>query len=145
MLFILLFSGYLALSMNMSRAHRVKNEIVDIIERESGLNTTSIKKIVNFLRKTGYASTGKCPDRDGGGGWLGLQSLADGTGFVSDNGSKYYICVKSVRSIDSNRITPWAYYRVKVFYNLDLPILGDLFKLGIASDSSKIFYPVENF
>ncbi|NLA32492.1 MAG: hypothetical protein GX864_00885, partial [Mollicutes bacterium] len=47
--FIILFSGYLALSVNYSRAFKVKNEILAIIERNEGLREKSVLEINNYL------------------------------------------------------------------------------------------------
>ncbi len=66
--FILLFTGYMCLSINHSKAFNVKNTIVKAIEREEGVNLSNpdndpaIEKIVEYLKETSYRTTGRCPE-----------------------------------------------------------------------------------
>ena len=75
-LFILLFVGFLTLSLNYSKSYKVKNELLSVIEKYEGLTTDSVKIINNYLSKNGYKTMGKCGDD----GWYGTKSID------SDNG-----------------------------------------------------------
>ena len=58
--FIVLFSSYLAISVNYSKAFKVKNGIVDLIEQNEGLSSETQTQISNYLDKTGYFVYGEC-------------------------------------------------------------------------------------
>ena len=65
-LFIVLFSAYLAVSVNYTRAFKVKNKIVNIIEENEGFNTRSKERISTYLNEIGYNTvqidSGRCPN-----------------------------------------------------------------------------------
>ena len=58
--FIALFSGYLAFSVNYSKAFKVKDGIVDRIQKHNGPNQEAIDDIADLMNDIGYSSTGKC-------------------------------------------------------------------------------------
>ena len=65
--FILLFTGFMCLSINHSKAFNVKNMIINTIERVEKIDLTNtendeaIKEIVGYLKKNSYRTTGNCP------------------------------------------------------------------------------------
>ena len=58
--FIMLFVGFIVLTINYSRTVKIKNEMIDMIEKYEGLNNSSIELVNNYLRYTGYDATGVC-------------------------------------------------------------------------------------
>lgn len=132
--FILLFSGYLALSMNMSKANKVKNEIITVIERQNGLSPKAREQIGFYLKDVGYRTTGMCDDD-----WQGYD--LDGT---PQSGRSHY-CVLQINNPGSanGELPPSAYFKVVVFFQMDLPIFGDLFRMHISTDSKIIYYPTD--
>ena len=142
-IFILLFSGYLALSMNMSKAHKVKNEIVYTIERQGGLTETAVNEIKEYINRVGYKTMSKCwgKDDDENEEWYGLGKEMKLERATPNN--SYYLCVKPIyeKVGVTGEIPISAYFKVKVFFQMDLPIFGDLFKMNVKSDSKLIYYP----
>ena len=130
--FIVLFSGYLAISVNYSKAFRVKNQIVTIIEQHEGLNTDAEDEITEYLNGVGYAVYGKC-DTSGASGEreYGRESNTAGSGY------KY--CITKRVSNDSSSLKR-TYYKVKVWFRLDLPIFGSLFTFPITGETKGIYY-----
>ena len=65
--FILLFTSYLAISVNYARAFKFKNRIVTIVENSEGFKKGEAKSkeisksINNFITKDGYDAHGRCP------------------------------------------------------------------------------------
>ena len=59
-LFILLFVGFIILTLNYSKTVKVKNEVVSMFEKYEGLNEESIKLVNEFLLASGYAGMGEC-------------------------------------------------------------------------------------
>lgn len=127
-LFILLFAGYIILTIEYSKNVRVKNEMISIIERYDGLNKQSVTLLNNYLLSTGYNVRGKCESGDGIYGALELQDteLEETT---SDN--DYYYCVKKYKGANTS-----YYYQVTVFYRFNLPVLGDVSRFTIKGTTS---------
>ena len=62
--FILLFSGYLCISVNQTKAYNVKNEMLNIIHKHNGLDSSILEEIREYMNTVGYRSTGKCDNED---------------------------------------------------------------------------------
>lgn len=131
--FILLFTGYMCLSINHSKAFNVKNEIVTAIERNEGVDLTkgrndpTIAKIVEYLKSTSYRTTGKCNP-----GLTGFNREGD-----QSSSSAFCIGEVPVRG-DASELPGMKYYRVQVFYQLDLPIFRSIFEFTITGDTRVI-------
>ncbi len=135
--FILLFTGYMCLSINHSKAFNVKNAIIKSIEREEGINLSnpendkSIERIVEYLKETSYRTTGNCPE-----GFTGYNR----DGRIDSRNSAF--CLKE-ESVSMNSEMPnMNYYRVVVFYQLDLPIFNDIFSFRVSGDTKVISHSI---
>ncbi len=133
--FILLFTGYMCLSINHSKAFNVKNTIVKAIEREEGVNLSNpdsdpaIRQIVEYLKETSYRTTGKCPD-----GYTGYNR----DGKIDSRNSSFCLKAQVARGNVPDRygeIPVMNYYRVVVFYQLDLPIFRSIFEFRVSGDT----------
>ncbi len=123
--FIVLFSGYLAISVNYSKAFKVKNSIVSIIEQHEGLNTGAQDEIENYLSGVGYYVYSKCSS-----GETGYGPNTTNTGY------KY--CISKRESGEGTfRKT---YYMVRVFFRLDLPVLGNLFVFPVSGETKAVYF-----
>ncbi len=128
--FVLLFTGFMCLTINHTKAFNVKNTIIKTIEREQGLdlgNTKDdegIKQIISYLQETGYRTTGKCPD-----GWVGIDR--DGNS-VANNPA---FCIKESTFGNGELATISNYYSIIVFYQLDLPIFNEVFNFKVTGDT----------
>ena len=128
--FIVLFTGYLAVSVNYSRAFKVKSNIVSIIEQHEGLNDGAEAEIDSYLSGIGYAVYGTCAEGE--------------TGFNENlSGSKAMYCV-SKRSNNADGALNKSYYRVKVWFRLDLPIFGDLFTFPVTGETKAVHFANDN-
>ncbi len=132
-LFILLFGSFLSASVNYSKAFKVKNEIVNIIEREKGVNDATLEKIYDYMTEVGYRTTGNCDD----GNWKGYNTNSKG-----DTYRNPMICIDTV-NVNGNSVdaVPTAYYKVRVFYNMDIPIFQSAFHFRIEGTTKKIIFP----
>lgn len=133
--FILLFTGYMCLSINHSKAFNVKNTIVKAIEREEGINLSNpdsdpaIRQIVEYLKETSYRTTGKCPA-----GYTGYNR----EGRIDSRNSAFCLKAQEARGNVPDRygeIPIMNYYRVVVFYQLDLPIFRSIFEFRVSGDT----------
>ena len=124
MTFIALFSGYLALSINYSKAFRVKDGIVDRIEKHSGLNADALSDITDLINEIGYNAKGKCDMLETG-------YFADYVGInrtqvvPRPSTGTYNYCVSKVKAYNPAGQLTAAYYQVVVFFSLSLPLMDN--------------------
>ena len=140
--FVILFTGYLCLSINHTKAFNVKDDIVKIIERDNGFeslnsvnvnNNDTIKKIVNSLQEFGYRSHNTCPNDDGGRIWYGFNR----EGMRDDNNASF--CIREINATNDEGLLNTRYYQVVVFYQLDLPIFNNLFRFQLKGDTKLLY------
>ena len=168
--FMLIFTGYLAVTINYSSAIKNKNYILSIIEKKNGITNDSspitkpsslrssknvytaygtLQTINLFLRGSAYKQQGICGEGRGDARgvdsdiqsiqWYGVTDLYNyeiGTNGtlqvkyeqVNQNSKvKYYYCFAKVKIYNTNEAGNYpAYYRIRLFYALDLPILDSL-------------------
>ena len=150
--FIALFSGYLALSINYSKAFKVKDGIVDRLEKHSGPNKEAIEDIADMLEDIGYNSKGTCS-------MLEDQSASDYVGVTKNHVSKnpgngaYNYCLVRINSNKTNGVVTGdkkgqltaAYYRVVVFFSLSLPIINNMGSFFVTGETININYPEDDY
>lgn len=146
--FVLLFTGYMCLSINYSKAFNVKDKIINEVERNGGIKNPSdpkdptIKEINSYLSEVGYRTTGDCSDYDYG-------CKRNGSCIRKPSGSDYAFCLSEEKAVDNFKYAMVdeyiyaSYYRIRVFYQLDLPIIGGMFDFKIDGDT-KLLYNIEN-
>ena len=139
-LFIVLFSAFLAISVNYTKAFRAKNKIINLIEENEGFSITRYSsldsidlatlrqsnrtedKVYAYLKDAGSATAVKkngtyvfkCPDgsnpREGG------------------------YCVKKVASSQG------SYYKVTTFIKIELPLISNTFTVPISGDTKVLYF-----
>lgn len=150
--FIALFSGFLAFSVNYSKAFKVKDGIVDRIEKHSGFNNDSVEDINEFLTEIGYTSTGSCEkaldnNSDDGslstfrGNYVGVRAGQVTRRPTGNDKSNY--CVHKVTGYNNVGNLGAAYYKVYVFFSISLPFINDYAGYNITGETSNLYYPVE--
>lgn len=130
--FIVFFASFLAISINYSRAFNVKNNVVDLIEKYEGNNCKARKKIGNYLNDVGYLVTGTCPDDY-------LPYDLEGNKIVGSQRAYYCVAKDEANTDTLNK----SYYRVMVFFRIDLPVIGRLTTFRIKGESAAIYYPTD--
>ena len=143
--FILLFVGFLVLSITYTKNYKNKNEMISIIEKYEGVNDDSIKIINNYLAYNNYRAKGKC---DASKNWLGSTDLKSNVLEKVKNDTKYYYCIRKEYSANKgsgNGQTSKSgkkskkYYQIKTFFKFNLPILGDFATFSIDGTTNDIF------
>lgn len=135
-LFILLFVGFIILTLNYSKVIKVKNEVVSIIEKYEGLNENSISLVNRYLSTSGYATTGKCEEKDGVYGALTL----DGDSLEkADANSTYFYCVKKYQGQNTSK-----YYQIVLFYKFNLPVIGNASSYTVKGTTTNIIPTDDN-
>lgn len=131
--FIVIFSAYLAVSINYTKAFKVKNQIINLIEENEGFSKSigdvssktdsqlksssqTEDKIYYYLKEIGYATakidTNKCPAGE-----------AQSGGY----------CIKKVCTRQG------SYYKVTSFIKIELPIIWQSFTIPISGET-KVLY-----
>ena len=146
-LFILVFTGYLCIMLNQTKAYNVKNEIITIIQKHNGLGDDALTEIKEYMDKVGYRSTGRCDTVDNNDGSITSKAIQT-SGELTDS-DKGMICI-TTHSINYNLNDPTgqfpnaAYYDVKVFFALDMPIINSVFKFNLRGNTKIVYCPKEN-
>lgn len=137
--FIVLFTSFLAISVNYSKAFKVKNGIINIIEKNEGVSTDTVDEISSYLDTVGYLVYSSCPDT------VTSQSSTDkAQGFEASNTNsrKFKYCV--AKTEDTNGNINKTYYKVTVFFRVDLPIFGEIFTFPVTGETKPIYFPVND-
>lgn len=148
-LFMLIFVAFLALTLNYTKAFKMKNEVLSIIEKYEGLTQKSrdsegsISIINNYLKSNGYSIMRACPA-----GSYGVRSLDNNNpvanGPIDKNDkSKYYYCVTKIKSPSTNNKGK-VYYRINLFLRFNLPVLGDIFTFTVNGSTGDVVIPADN-
>ena len=154
--FLILFVGIMALTINHSKSFAVKDEIINIIENESLpnnldteiLTSKTISEIVNHLNESGYRLTNRCPDEFTGYASNGKITkgrdavfcikVNDASKTMSDNVEK--VCSNGKCEISANTKYPkMIYYDLILFYQLDIPILKNVMKFEMKGSTKVLF------
>lgn len=130
--FILLFVGFIILTINYSRTVRIKNEMIDMVEKYEGINQESIKLLNNYLYYSGYDVTGVCVNEgEDETGVYGASSLNATTLEQAKEGVKYYYCIKKYNGANTSN-----YYQITIFYRFNLPVIGNTSSFTIKGSTS---------
>lgn len=144
--FVTLFSGYLAFSVNYSKAFRLKDGIVQRLEKHSGPNEESIRDIEALIDEIGYSSLGACVGPAVGDATQDVMGVREG---IVDShpygGEDYSYCISKVTSYNPSGQLTAAYYKVAVFFSISLPIvrLDSIFFLN--GETININYPRDEY
>lgn len=138
--FIVFFASFLAVSVNYSKAFHVKNNIVDLLSKYEGNNPCARKKISNYLKETGYMVPYKCSSINDGYTYKGYNLNGDEIDSGASEDSNVYsnYCIYTDSNISS--VIDKDFYRVVVFFRIDLPFMGDLFTFKVRGETETIYY-----
>jgi len=151
--FTLIFTGFLVLALSYSKAYKIKNEMTSIIEKYEGLTNNdilngkgSIQIINQYLQNSGYRTKGNCEVGSYAADDLSLNSLVEVTS--TNNKQKYYYCISkstiskntiSKNTISKNTNNCTTIFKITVFYDFNLPVLGQLVKYSISGQTNEIY------
>lgn len=142
--FIALFSGYLAFSVNYSKAFRMKDGIVDRIEKHSGPSTEAINEINEFMNEIGYSARGTCQNffnDDSSLKWAGINHGVATTSKDVDSGDAFNYCLQRVDAFNTNGQLSASYYKVYVFFSISLPFINTSNWFNVTGETANIYYP----
>ena len=128
--FLLLLMGFLAFSVNYTKAFRVKNEIRSIIQKNEGLTEAAVGDIESYMGTVSYTQADEFND------WCetnGLKVCRTGEGafcYAVETSDKYGTRLNTTNNKTENIA---AYYTIYTFVNINIPVLNKLlpFTAGI--------------
>lgn len=170
MVFILIFACYITITINYTASFKMKNEMLNIIEKHKGLvdhqsnstkdgrhiNAGSFQTINLYLRGNSYTAMGNCPND--GDNWYGVTDIGVGTSDITGNGkyesanpnTKYYYCFAKI-DLSSNgksktKISQYStiYYKIRLFYKFEIPVLSDFLSVRVDGSTDEIYNPAAN-
>ena len=132
--FIILFTAYLAISVNYAKAFRIKSNIVSMIEENEGYSDDLETRIVNYLVSEGYTASGTCEPYivTAAGDYSDWKLVKEikmyDTASTNSNACVYVRTTDSFDDIGNCN----SYYKVVAFFKFDLPIISYIstFKVG---------------
>jgi len=130
--FIVLFTAYLAISVNYAKAFKIKNHIVTRIEENEGYNQTLEQELSSYLISQGYSAYNTCPDYSED-SWEKWGCINPQNGNENQCGACIY------RMGTSSNINNQAYYRVVSFFKFDLPVISYITTFKIKGESKTIY------
>ncbi len=116
--FVLLFAAFILLTLNYSAVFRHQAEIISIIEKYEGFTLTAKQIIDSHLKNNGYLTTDICPDDY-------FAATIDENKEISREGN---YCI--------NRVDD--YYEIMIFFNFNIPVLGEIFTFKITGETKEI-------
>ena len=141
--FIALFSGYLAFSINYSKAFRMKNGIVERIEKHGGPNREALDDISNLMNDISYSSKGKCSNffNNDELKWGGISKNQVTKSWDVTSGEAFNYCLQRVDSYNTNGQLSASYYKVYVFFSISLPVINTSSFFNVTGETSNIYFP----
>lgn len=143
--FILVFTGYLCITLNQTKAYNVKNQVISIIQKNGGINQEAVTEIQEYMSEVGYRSTGKCDSEDISSVTNYAITQREG---LQINGQQGMICIAR-HNINDNlpdatgQFPKAAYYDIKVFFALDMPIINNVFNFNLKGSTRMVYCPKE--
>ena len=138
-IFLVLAIGLLLFSVNYTKAFKVKNGIISIIEENEGLTDKAQEQIIKYLNNTGYYVYGSCSKIDTD--YVGNEEAINGvlTGYERQGTTdKYKYCVFE-RTVENDALNR-KYYRVTVFFKFDIPLLDNAFTFPVTGETKAVYF-----
>lgn len=129
--FIVITFGFLSASLSYMKAFKVNGKIANALEKYEGYNVLSDKEIAQTLKTIGYrVKTPDCKSRK-----------HNGITYNPVNPGDYKIHEYCIYEYSTGTDFEGGYfsYGIITYINLDIPIIGGIFKIPVYSESESIF------
>ena len=144
---VIIFAGIVTLTINHANAFTVKDKLIYSIEKNggfgdafgaelvSGRGNAILEEMVKELQENSYRQTGKCPEEGDNSTVIGY--LRDGRIATSDQKASF--CIVRTEGRGAAGAVPIYYYKIIVFYHLDLPIFNELYDFKAVGESKALY------
>ena len=149
-IFILLFVSFLVLTLTYSKSYKTKNELLNIIEKNEGINETSLAIMNNYLLETGYGYMHACPSSTGVDGlyWYGADDLSKVKLEPAKAGKKYYYCLRKHKNLcgpSKNKMLKTMFYELQIFFKFNFPVIQSIGTFTTNGTTSEMFISKDYF
>lgn len=126
MTFVAIIIAFLIGSISYSKAYKIRNRIINIIEANEGYSTNAQDEIEEFLGRIGYRTSNQrgCPNLNGFDLKTNLNTI-------------YRYCVYEKQDLKGK------YYKVVAYMYFDLPMLGESMEFPVNGET-KVIYDLMN-
>ncbi|MBR2708426.1 MAG: hypothetical protein IKE90_03210 [Bacilli bacterium] len=132
-IFVVILLSFFIGSLGYSKAFKVKNKIVEEIEKDEGYDDVTEDSIEEWLGEMGYRmntgfSYNECPE----------EVFNGQSGEVVNKNSNYQYCVykfDNCTSMESTCIKSNVHYRVIAYMYFDVPIINNLIKIPVKGET----------
>lgn len=130
-IFVVILLAFFIGSLGYSKAFKVKNKIVDEIEKDHGYLSTTQDSIESWLGNIGYRmKTGL------GSSGCGSETFNGRAGELVSSGSNYQYCVYKFDNCGTGNSKKCSvHYRVVSFMYFDIPIISQLIKIPVKGET----------
>lgn len=170
--FLMVFSAYIIITVDYSKAFKLKNEVLSIIEKNKGMTLYlngkevdsimgggkvvnkigAIKTINAFLKASSYTAKGPCNIPAKAQYVYGVFALEFDNGKTwsqigepAEKNKEYYYCfAKYPTGNEASRIYDSVYYGVELFYNFEIPVIKEFIPVRVDGVTDEIFLPDED-
>ena len=153
MAFIILFTAYISVAINLAKSFQVKNNLVSMVELNEGYrdgDVAFVNRVHKYLENEGYYNHGRLNDRQKFDCVVDNNPACSIECLVSNSANQCEVWIqKSVEPIKQNnrsdgQVDPTGtnsktVYRISTFYKLDVPVIDLAVQFPISSDTRPIF------
>lgn len=118
--FTLLFISFLCVMISYNKCFRMKNDIINIIEKYDGFNEESKQIIDNYLISRNYKNNGNC-------------TIEEAKRYTINNGNGVY-CVSEKKEYGTYLVN----FEIEIFYSIDLPIVNTFTNFSVSGTTTNI-------
>ena len=144
---VILFSGIMALAINRANSFAIKDKLVNVIEKHGGFDMDAeiiggssdpaLQEIIDSLQETSYRQKGKCPVPTSSDDFTVSGYERNGTKTYGSDESSF--CILKYPGRNENGTVSVYYYKVVVFYHLDLPVVRGLFSFRVTGETKPLY------
>lgn len=138
--FIIIFTAYIAISVNYAKAFKIKSHLVSQIEENSGYDGNLAQELETYLTSQGYVAYGECPQYIEVDGHNTDWTRVDCIGHAPEGKCGACIYSSEVKTGNDDIEAKRKYYRAITFFQFDLPIVNVLIpSIRVSGDSQYIY------
>ena len=139
LVFMIFLNAFLAFSVNYTKAFRVKNKVINIIEQNEGFNNVAVSQIHSYMDQVGYRANVNGQINGLGNCQNGVCIQIHCVGRMGDSGADGE-CKASADGKQDYRV----YYNVTTFINVDVPLINKVLNqtmsiFRVQGDTSTIY------
>lgn len=131
--FVIILLAFFIGSLSYSKAFKVKNKIIEEIEKDQGIEKNTIDNIENWMNEIGYRAIDgnfQCPE---------FESNKESRGRIIMGKKKYQYCIyeydtcKGIK--EDERTKCGKYYGAIAYMYFDVPIIGDMIRIPVRGET----------